>query len=202
LVGGAAAILLSANHELTPYQVRKALMETASNAETPDNNYGWGIIDILAAYNWGANFTVDVTVGSTPLTVNFTDSSISSASSWKYYFGDGDSAMTANPTHIYVDSGLYTVRLEIESAEGSLSRTKERLIHAITWSNMRGDADNSGGYSIEDITFLIKYKYKDGPAPVIFEAGDANADLSINIKDITYLIKHIYKDGPSPPPLM
>lgn len=54
LVGGAAAILLSAHPEWTPMQVREALMLTASQAATPDNTYGWGIIDVLAALNYNS----------------------------------------------------------------------------------------------------------------------------------------------------
>lgn len=52
LVGGAAAIILSAHPTWTPMQVREALMMTASQFCTPNNNYGWGIIDVMAAINY------------------------------------------------------------------------------------------------------------------------------------------------------
>jgi hypothetical protein len=52
LVGGAAAVLLSARPELTPWQVRKALMKSGDNAATPNNPYGYGIIDVLAALDF------------------------------------------------------------------------------------------------------------------------------------------------------
>jgi subtilisin family serine protease len=52
LVGGCAAVLLSAHPDWTPMQVREALMMTASQSATPDNNYGWGIVDLLAAVNY------------------------------------------------------------------------------------------------------------------------------------------------------
>jgi hypothetical protein len=52
LVGGCAAVLLSARPDLNPAQVREALTMTADNAITPDNDYGWGIIDLLAAINY------------------------------------------------------------------------------------------------------------------------------------------------------
>lgn len=70
LVGGAAAIVLSAHPTWTPMQVREALMMTASRRCTPDNNYGWGIIDVMAAINYdgcaepcapSAPFTTDPT---------------------------------------------------------------------------------------------------------------------------------------------
>lgn len=51
LVAGAAAVLLSANPTWTPMIVRQALMQTASQSNTPDNDYGYGIIDIWQAIN-------------------------------------------------------------------------------------------------------------------------------------------------------
>ena len=51
LIGGACAIILSAQPSWTPYQVRGALMESASQNNEPDNQYGWGIIDVMAAIN-------------------------------------------------------------------------------------------------------------------------------------------------------
>ena len=44
LTSGVAALVLSANPSLTPIQVREALRETASQASTPDNLLGWGIL--------------------------------------------------------------------------------------------------------------------------------------------------------------
>jgi len=51
LVAGAAAILLSANPTWTPMMVREALMKTSTQANSPDNIYGYGIIDVWEAIN-------------------------------------------------------------------------------------------------------------------------------------------------------
>ena len=51
LVAGAAAVLLSANPSWTPMMVREALMKAASQADSPNNDYGYGIIDVWAAIN-------------------------------------------------------------------------------------------------------------------------------------------------------
>ncbi len=58
LSAGVAALVLCANPGLTPMQVRDALRNTASRANNPDNKYGWGIIDALAAINY---FRVQIT---------------------------------------------------------------------------------------------------------------------------------------------
>jgi hypothetical protein len=49
LVAGAAALLREAHPEWGPMDVRAALLATADRAEMPDNTYGWGRINTLAA---------------------------------------------------------------------------------------------------------------------------------------------------------
>jgi len=52
LVGGSCALILEAHPDWTPMMVRMALMYSADNALTPNNDYGWGIIDVYAAINF------------------------------------------------------------------------------------------------------------------------------------------------------
>jgi len=52
LAAGVAALLLQRAPGLTPWQVREALRGTASRATTPDNDFGWGILDAAAALDW------------------------------------------------------------------------------------------------------------------------------------------------------
>ncbi|MFH0736010.1 MAG: S8 family serine peptidase [bacterium] len=52
LAGGVAALILSACPTLTPMQVRDAMRNTASMHSNPNNEYGWGILDALAAINY------------------------------------------------------------------------------------------------------------------------------------------------------
>ncbi len=54
LIGGACAVILSAHPDWTPLMVREALMMTADNSENPNNQYGWGVIDVMAAINYDA----------------------------------------------------------------------------------------------------------------------------------------------------
>jgi len=341
LIGGACALLLSANPSLTPFQLRQSIIETADNADTPDNTYGWGIPDILDAYNWGANFTADTTIGWETLEVDFQDSSSVAVSSWKWYFGDGDSSDVQNPTHTYNSAGSYDVTLITESTEGTLMRLKEGFITILADTlsfvnagatvgdtavmsvnltntqeleniiipinygvhpdfrlvkfelgsrtstfdsidelfhdtltgeivielkadilskasplqpgageiaqlyfeaaldpvlggsmevdtgvisgydfalsnsfvsyapyvfsgevmidmNLRGDADNSGNYNILDISYIVNYLYRGGPAPINLRAADADSSGAINILDVTYLINYLYRGGPPP----
>jgi len=61
-----------------------------------------------------------------------------------------------------------------------------------------GDADGSGTINILDVTHIINYLYKGGPAPDPVEAGDANGSGGINILDVTHIINYLYKGGEPP----
>lgn len=131
LAGGCAAVILGVRPEFTPALVRQALIETADQASTPDNNYGWGLIDLDAALHWGAKISSDVTAGQAPLTVNFIDGSSVTANAWAWSLGDGDSAFTQNPSHTYTNPGIYTVGLEIQTDYGAISTTETNYIVAL-----------------------------------------------------------------------
>jgi serine protease AprX len=49
LVGGAAALVLEAHPSWSPMKVRDQLLATADNAASPDNDRGWGLIDVWRA---------------------------------------------------------------------------------------------------------------------------------------------------------
>ncbi len=49
LIAGCVALLLEAHPQWRPDQVREALINTASQADHPDNYLGWGVVDLLAA---------------------------------------------------------------------------------------------------------------------------------------------------------
>ena len=55
LAAGAAAVIMSANPNWTNMQVREAMMMTASRSNTPDNVYGYGILNTWAAINYQFN---------------------------------------------------------------------------------------------------------------------------------------------------
>ncbi|MBU2625963.1 MAG: S8 family serine peptidase, partial [candidate division Zixibacteria bacterium] len=52
LIGGVATLVIQAHPDWTAMQVREAMLMTADNAATPDNDYGWGIANCWAAINY------------------------------------------------------------------------------------------------------------------------------------------------------
>ena len=75
-----------------------------------------------------ANFTSNVTNGSAPLTVQYTDTSSGSPTSWNWNFGDGQSSTVENPTHTYSEVGNYSVTLNVTNSAGSSSLTQNNYV--------------------------------------------------------------------------
>ncbi|SYZ73316.1 conserved hypothetical protein [Candidatus Zixiibacteriota bacterium] len=60
-----------------------------------------------------------------------------------------------------------------------------------------GDINSDGLLNILDISFLINYLYKNGPAPADINNADVNNSGNLNILDVSSLIKYLYKSGPA-----
>ena len=94
-----------------------------------DGNYGAvndnGIyISDLSATNTFlpiALFTANITSGTVPLNVSFTDNSIGTCTSWIWDFGDGKNSTDRNPVHEFTDPGNYTVNLTVTNEKGTAS---------------------------------------------------------------------------------
>lgn len=75
-----------------------------------------------------AGFTATPTTGTAPLTVQFTDQSTNTPTSWAWDFGDSTSSTTQNPSKTYTTAGTYTVTLTATNATGSDSEIKTGYI--------------------------------------------------------------------------
>jgi PKD repeat protein len=59
----------------------------------------------------------------------FTDQSLNSIDTWKWYFGDGDSSSAQNPTHTYTATGMYTVTLIVTGPFGTDTLVKTNYVN-------------------------------------------------------------------------
>jgi PKD repeat protein len=75
-----------------------------------------------------AGFTGTPTSGSVPLTVQFTDTSTNSPTSWSWDFGDGNTSTAQNPANTYSTAGNYTVSLTATNTAGSNTATQTGYI--------------------------------------------------------------------------
>ncbi|MFW9770390.1 MAG: dockerin type I domain-containing protein, partial [Candidatus Thorarchaeota archaeon] len=63
---------------------------------------------------------------------------------------------------------------------------------------LRGDSNSDGNVDVADVTFLITYVFRGGPAPALEEAADCNNDQTLDISDALYLVNFIFRGGPPP----
>ena len=75
-----------------------------------------------------ADFTADITYGTAPLSVNFTDLSTNAPTEWLWKFGDGGISTQQNTTHVYTKAGVYTVMHWANNTNGAGKRTKDYYI--------------------------------------------------------------------------
>ncbi len=82
-----------------------------------------------------ADFSASPTNGTTPLTVQFTDTSTNNPTSWSWDFGDGATSAEQNPSHTYENAGgttrTFTVSLTATNDGGSDTETKADYISVV-----------------------------------------------------------------------
>ncbi|MBT8366886.1 MAG: PKD domain-containing protein [Deltaproteobacteria bacterium] len=107
-----------------------------------------------------ASFSADPTAGNAPLSVNFTDESTGTITSWNWNFGDGASSAIQNPSHTYTNAGTYSVSLTVSGPGGSDTETKTDYISiqdrlkAMPWITLLlmtvSDSDDDGILNTSD----------------------------------------------------
>jgi len=138
-----------------------------------------------------SNFTSNVTEGSSPLSVQFNDTSTGSPISWSWDFGDGNTSKDVqNPIYTYYKPGNYTVNLTVSNEYGSNSTNQTIQVNTFL--------PNPNGYSMKNFRgpefsreeFYSTYnnniqKYIPGFIPVTVDSG-SNLDNRID----TFYEKH------------
>ncbi len=136
-VSGTVALMLEKNPDLKPSQINQILENTAVDLGQAgkDNTYGAGRIDAYKAVLSSsdkilpkANFNGNITHGSAPLLVKFTDLS-KNATKWKWDFGDKTYSNVKSPNHTYSKPGIYSVKLTVSNKAGSSTKTKNNYIN-------------------------------------------------------------------------
>ncbi len=136
---GVAGLLESQNTSLT--RADKFSLMTGNVCPAGSSNIGSGILNAKKALDAAggggplppvAAFVGSPTSGCAPLTVNFTDQSTNSPTSWSWTFGDGGTSTLQNPSYSYAAAGTYTVALTATNAAGSNTNTKTGYITVST----------------------------------------------------------------------
>jgi subtilisin family serine protease len=154
MVAGVAALVRSKMPSLSKSEVDSVLMATADNIDAQNPSYigllGSGRVNAAAALAGLAHaaFTSDITDGQVPLTVNFTDLSSNSPSTWDWTFGDGGNSTDQNPQHTYTTPGVYDVSLIVQEPNGQGDEHLKRYVWAQADSLWFGDIEADPGTTI------------------------------------------------------
>jgi PKD repeat protein len=121
------------NSQITSFDARNNPLLTCISVD--DANYSsenWTNIEAHTSFssdcNFLAVFEADVTSGSLPLSVQFTDRSDNGATSWLWDFGDGNTSSDQSPIHTYTAAGSYTVSLTISDGSNNDVESKPDFI--------------------------------------------------------------------------
>ena len=80
-----------------------------------------GFLNLIAIYSMAQNplpsFNTDQTSGCSPLTIQFTNTSLN-ASTYYWDFGNGNTSVFANPSNVYANAGTYSVKLVAIASNG------------------------------------------------------------------------------------
>jgi len=100
-----------------------------------------------------ANFTANVTSGTTPLAVQFTDTSTGDPTTRSWAFGDGATSTEQHPVHTYTAAGTYTVNLTVENSFGANYTVRSEYIIVGELPLADFDADPASGIAPLTVQF-------------------------------------------------
>lgn len=103
------------------------------------------LICSLVAAQPVANFSANRTSGCSPLSVQFSDLSSGSPTSFAWSFGNGNNSILQNPSATYVVPGTYTVTLTVSNASGNDIETKTAYITVFTSPIASFTTNKTGG---------------------------------------------------------
>jgi PKD repeat protein len=136
-----------------------------------------------------ASFTASTTSGVAPLSLNFTNLSTGSITSYAWTFGDGTSSTSANPAKAYTLPGVYTVSLKATGPGGSNTQTKTNYI-TVTAASTSGTGSKIAFVQTNNAT-------PQGSAPTVqvpFKSAQSAGNLNVVIvgwEDLTSTVASV-----------
>lgn len=207
LVGGAAAIVLSAHPNWTPMQVREALMMTASRAGSPDNTYGWGIINVLAAINY--SFCAAPAAPGAPVssaTLPCPDSSYTI--SWSPVAGAAAYELFESGGKIYDGPDTQSVAVHIAGTFNYFVKAKDTCgtsaagptgaTTQIADCGCHADPECDGAATIQDVVLVVNEAFRGG-APLVDPTCthdsrcDVDCDCVVAITDVVKMVEVAFR---------
>lgn len=138
-----------------------------------------------------ADFVADITLGSAPLNVQFTDASKGGPTGWFWDFGDGSTATEKKPTNVYKQSGLYTVKLDVSNSFGKNSIEKVEFIDVRESSTLEADFKVDKAFGLVPLKVKFTDLTKGNPTGWVWRFGDGGTNDTQN-PEHSYLVDGIF----------
>ncbi len=100
-----------------------------------------------------AAFDANVTLGTSPLVVQFTDESTGNPKTWRWDFGDGRSSVKQHPVHTYTAVGNYSVSLTVTGDDGTVTEEMVDYICVVAQPSANFSASATAGMMPLSVTF-------------------------------------------------
>jgi len=166
LTAGVAALILEANPNLTAAQVRDILRNSADQNLTPNNSFGYGLVNALDAVNVAIEATNGVFAPSASFsilidgaTINLTSTSTDTDGTVDIYewdFGDGNFSTTQNPSHTYTSGGTFTVSLTVtDNSDLNDTVSQSAAVSSPVLNPIPEPSSSGGGGSLSTLFILI-----------------------------------------------
>lgn len=93
-------------------------------------------------------------------------------------------------------SGYDTVSVSVGTGVGTIELATKPIVYYWTCGDVDGDGTFTG---ILELTYLVDFIFRGGPAPPRTEPADVNSSGGIaNIFDLTYVVDFVFRAGPAP----
>jgi len=140
-----------------------------------------------------ADFGVNTSEGTSPVTVQFTDLTTNIPTSWNWTFGDGNwtGSTLENPVHTYLTKGNFTVSLNASNSWGSNISTKVRYVN-VTVIPPIADFHGLRTTGVAPVTIRFVDSSRNAPATWNWSFGEGIANSTVQNPVHTYLVPGTY----------
>jgi PKD repeat protein len=133
----------------------------------------------IRVVNTTMGFVANVTYGSAPLTVHFTNNSLGNPIAWFWDFGDGGMSVDKHTTHIYTNTGVYSVMLLAMYGSHTDTLRCNNYIHVVNQSLVSVFFANTTS-GVAPLTVQFTDQSTGGPTSWSWDFGDSNTSTLQN----------------------
>jgi PKD repeat protein len=89
------------------------------------------LISIVNATSPIASFNITPNPVSITIPVYFVDMSVNGPTTWNWSFGDGSYSVDQNPTHIFINNGIFTIILNVSNIDGYSNFSSNMIVNSL-----------------------------------------------------------------------